>query len=190
MNRMFAAAFTGLALSLATVAAGPAFAYAPDHGGVSLNGARIDVAIVTPLPMRYFCAQNPAECRGGGPSRVTMSPDLATALNQVNRQVNRAIRPKRDVVETWSLNPSRGDCNDYVMSKRSALMRMGVPAAALRIAITRTRSGEPHAVLIVRTSEGDFVLDNLTNTVKTVSASGYSIRAMSSSNPLRWTAAG
>ena len=43
-------------------------------------------------------------------------------------------------------------------------------------------------MLVVKTSEGDYVLDNLTNTVKTLRASGYNIRSMSSPNPTRWTA--
>ena len=66
--------------------------------------------------------------------------------------------------------------------------RKGLPASALRIAYTHTRRGEPHAVLVVKTSQGDYVLDNLTNSIKTLRASGYNIRSMSSPNPTRWTA--
>jgi len=109
-------------------------------------------------------------------------------IKQVNIHVNRSIRPERDTIDTWELNPLSGDCEDYVLTKRSVLVRQGVPAGALRIAYTHTRRGEPHAVLVVYTSEGDFVLDNLTNSVKSLRSSGYKIRSMSSSNPGEWVA--
>ena len=41
------------------------------------------------------------------------------------------------------------------------LQRAGVPRSALLITVLRQRNGAGHAVLTVRTSEGDFVLDNL-----------------------------
>ena len=146
------------------------------------------VAAVTPLSMRYFCAKNRSECRGGGASEVTLTPNVMAVLKHVNVQVNRAIRPRQDSADVWSLNPTSGDCEDYVLSKRSALVRQGLPASSLRIAYTHTRHGEPHAVLVVRTSQGDYVLDNLNNSVKTLRASGYSIRSMSTANPTQWSA--
>lgn len=92
------------------------------------------------------------------------------ALEAVSRRVNRAIRRASDVEihgreDVWVLpgghRPS-GDCEDYVLAKRRALIEEGVDAAALSIAIVRTRRGEQHAVLLVATSEGEQVLDNLT----------------------------
>jgi predicted transglutaminase-like cysteine proteinase len=149
---------------------------------------RLEVAAITPLSMQYFCKQHRSECRASGTAQVTLTPNLLAVLKQVNHQVNRSIRPERDTTDVWELNPRSGDCEDYVLSKRSALVRMGVPAGSLRIAYTHTRRGAPHAILVVRTNEGDLVLDNLSNSVKTLRASGYNIRSMSTANPNRWTA--
>ena len=88
--------------------------------------------------MQFFCAKNRSECAGGGSSQVTMTPNLMAVLKQVNGHVNRSIRPERDTADVWELNPTSGDCEDYVLSKRSALIRQGVSAGALRIALEHT----------------------------------------------------
>ena len=187
MNKKFAVLLAGLAMAVTAFSTGSAAAYA-DHTQITTRGLVTQVATVTPLSMQYFCAAHRNECRGGGASNVTMTPNLLAVLKQINVRVNGAIRPRHDTADVWSLNPTSGDCEDYVLSKRSALVRQGIPAGSLRIAYTHTRRGEPHAVLVVKTSQGDYVLDNLTNTVKTLRASGYNIRSMSSPNPTRWIA--
>lgn len=189
MNTKFVSVITGLTMAATMFSTGGAAAYSVQSKLPAFEVVTQTAAIV-PLSMQYFCAQNPRECAGGGntSSQVTMSPNLMAVLKQINTRVNRAITPVADNSDVWSLNPTSGDCEDYVLSKRSALIRKGVPAGSLRIAYTHTRRGEPHAVLVVKTSEGDYVLDNLTNTVKTLRASGYNIRTMSSPNPTRWNA--
>ncbi|WP_248306442.1 transglutaminase-like cysteine peptidase [Devosia oryzisoli] len=176
-----------IATAFALVAAAPAAAYAPQ---VSLGelGARAQVAAIAPLQMQFFCASNPQECRTGGKSQVRMSSDLLAVLQQVNSHVNRTMVPRADGTDRWTVGATAGDCEDYVLNKRRMLIRNGVSAGSLRIAYTKTRAGAPHAVLVVRTSQGDLVLDNLSNTVKTLAQSGYRIRSMSSSDPTRWTA--
>ena len=91
------------------------------------------------------------------------------ALEAVSRRINRAIRRASDVdsharEDVWVLpggqRPS-GDCEDYVLAKRTALIAEGVPAQALSIAVARNTSGQSHAVLVVSTDKGDVVLDNL-----------------------------
>jgi predicted transglutaminase-like cysteine proteinase len=144
--------------------------------------------VATPFAMKFFCRQNPDECVGGGSGKVALSDDLLVLLKTVNQRVNGSIRYTTERVDKWSLNPARGDCEDFALSKRSALIRQGVPAGALRIAFTYTRRGVPHAVLIVRTSQGDLVLDNISKKVMTLAASGYNITRMSSANPLHWVA--
>ena len=187
MNTKFAAVMTGLTMTVALFSAGGAAAYS-NPGKVVTFDLVTHTAAITPLSMQFFCAKNRSECAGGGSSQVTMSPNLMAVLKQVNGHVNRSIRPERDTADVWELNPTSGDCEDYVLTKRSFLIRQGVSAGALRIAYTHTRRGEPHAVLVVKTSQGDYVLDNLTNSIKTLRASGYNIRSMSSPNPTRWTA--
>ena len=142
-------------------------------------------SVATPIAMKFFCRSNPGECVGGR-GQVTMSDDLAVLLKTVTTRVNNSIGYTSERVDRWTLNPSRGDCEDYVLSKRSALIRQGVSSGALRIAFTYTRRGVPHAVLVVKTNQGDYVLDNMNNKVVSLQASGYNIAMMSSANPLRW----
>ena len=143
---------------------------------------------MTPLAMQFFCASEPQECRPEPLRIAEWNHRLENTLRRINRQVNRAITPLADPPGGWSIAPERGDCNDYALTKRSELIRLGVAPGALRLAITDTPQGEPHAVLLVMTSAGDLVLDNLDNAVKTLPLSGYAIRTMSNPDPLRWTA--
>lgn len=91
-------------------------------------------------------------------------------LETVSRRLNRAIRRASDGdahgrADVWIIPQGRaavGDCEDYVLAKRRALIEDGVDPAAMSIAIVRTRGGELHAVLLVATPEGERVLDNLT----------------------------
>lgn len=91
---------------------------------------------------------------------------------EVNRLVNRAIAPATDeanygVEEYWTrplaLNPigARGDCEDYALEKRAQLVARGWPPAALALAVAVAPGVGLHAILIVQTDRGDFVLDNL-----------------------------
>jgi predicted transglutaminase-like cysteine proteinase len=102
------------------------------------------------------------------PLRVFTDLDI-DRLNAINRRINRAIRPASDPtrfgpVDHWSLPSDRnisGDCEDYVLAKRQALIEAGAPIEALSIAVVETRRGEIHAVLLVATPQGEVVLDNL-----------------------------
>ncbi|QTC92324.1 transglutaminase-like cysteine peptidase [Brevundimonas goettingensis] len=100
---------------------------------------------------------------------VVLDSDNWTLLNRVNRSVNRRIRNLSDQsnygqLDYWqapSGSSPRGDCEDYVLTKREELIAAGIPAAALSIAIVETRWGESHAVLLVAGDTGEVVLDNL-----------------------------
>ena len=74
------------------------------------------------------------------------------------------------------------------MNKRAALVAKGVPAGALRLAVGVTASGQGHAVLIVRTNHGDFVLDNLTSEIKPFDRTGHRLISISSPDLRRWQA--
>jgi len=52
-------------------------------------------------------------------------------------------------------------CNDCAATKRSELLKRGWPAPAALLSEVITKSGEHHLVLVIRTREGDLVLDNL-----------------------------
>lgn len=143
---------------------------------------------VTPLPMQFFCVSNPGECVAHRAAKATWNDDLFALLHRVNTQVNAAIRPQANPRGGWKVNPTAGDCNDYALTKRSRLIALGVPAGSLRLAVTSTRRGEKHLILIVKTTAGDIVLDNLSRTIKTLADTGYPVYSMSSPNPRRWTA--
>lgn len=100
-----------------------------------------------------------------------MTPSLWTTLNRVNDKVNRAIARKTDIanygrVDFWTTplaeGVASGDCEDYVLEKKRALIGAGLPASALSIAVVTTSWGEAHAVLLVDTDQGEYVLDNTT----------------------------
>ncbi|MDB5542384.1 MAG: hypothetical protein JWQ89_4111 [Devosia sp.] len=153
-------------------------------------------AVVTPVsagqhaPLGYqvMCLKSPQECRGGGKAKVALTADVMSTLKRVNSHVNRTIQPRHDSgADVWSASASSGDCEDYVLAKRRALIKAGIPASSLRIAYVKTRSGEGHAILVVKTNGKDLVLDNLTAAVKPLSQTGYRIISISGANPRNWS---
>lgn len=115
-------------------------------------------------------------------------------LSAINENVNRAIAYETDplhygVVNRWSPDgtESRGDCKDYALAKREALLAAGFPDSSLRIAIARIPDGELHAVLTVTTNRGILILDNLTSDLQWIDETPYRwIEWQSPDDPLRW----
>jgi predicted transglutaminase-like cysteine proteinase len=141
-----------------------------------------------PLGYQLMCLKTPQECKGGGSSSVKATGDVMAILKKVNSRVNASITPRNDKgADVWNANATVGDCEDYVLAKRRALIKAGIPASSLRIAYVKTRGGVGHAILVVKTSKGDFVLDNLNRSVRPLSQSGYRIISMSGSNPKKWS---
>jgi predicted transglutaminase-like cysteine proteinase len=104
----------------------------------------------------------------------------------VNREINHDIIPVNDSGnDTWSLAPREGDCEDYAITKRHALIARGWPASVLRLAVARTAWGEGHLVLVVRTDKGDLVLDNLTGAVRSWRKTGLHWEMIQASNDPR-----
>jgi predicted transglutaminase-like cysteine proteinase len=141
-----------------------------------------------PLGYQLFCLQNPAECRGGGKNIVDADADVMLTLRRINTSINRAIQPVADGdVDVWTANARTGDCEDYVLAKRRALIRAGISASALRIAHVKTRDGQDHAILVVNTRSGKYVLDNLTNSIRLLSQTRYRVMSMQGGNPQNWS---
>jgi predicted transglutaminase-like cysteine proteinase len=144
-------------------AAGPALLPAPELQLASVEAAQIQATVTFIDPF--------AEALRESESRAPrMTPKLWSLLNSVNGQVNGAIEQRTDMAnygreDFWNtpLEEGRraGDCEDYVLEKQRALLEAGMPRRALNIALVTTRWGESHAVLLVATSEGEYVLDNL-----------------------------
>ena len=169
-TRLCAAVVVGLAVS--------AFAASP----VAASSAMVTGGRTTqPIGHYDFCKANPDECsiRPKNLAPATMTDALWSKLVSVTTKVNAAVKPMNDIDiygkdEVWAYPDNGvGDCEDYVLEKRRELSRLGISLADLLITVVRKPDGEGHAVLTVRTSKGDFVLDNLTDRVKAWDETGY-----------------
>lgn len=158
---------------------------------------RISAPVLGPFAHARFCLQYPEDCRTGvrASDRNGFVLDAARwgELSEVNREVNRSIRPQRNaggvMAERWLVWPRAGDCNDYAVTKRHALLKRGWPADALLLAEALTPSGEHHLVLVVRARNGEFVLDNMTDSILTYARVRYQwLRVQSPRNPKFWFA--
>lgn len=114
-----------------------------------------------------------------------------------NARVNAEIEPITDqdqwgVPEVWSYpTTGKGDCEDYVLEKRRRLIAQGFPRQSLMITVVRDHKGDGHAVLMVRTDRGDFILDNQEQQVLLWSDTGYKfIKRQAETNPARWVSLG
>jgi Predicted periplasmic protein len=145
---------------------------------------------LAPLGFVNYCVKNSDDCRPSqGPDVVPLTYAKLRELRQVNFQINRAIAPMNDSEGTdeWRADAASGDCEDYALAKRRALIRKGWPANSIRLAVTYTPDNIGHAVLVVRTTGGDMVLDNRTNSVLEWQQTDLRwVMIQSGSNPLYW----
>jgi predicted transglutaminase-like cysteine proteinase len=149
--------------------------------------------VVAPNGFAGVCERYSWACAGG-----TSGADggaLLKLARQVNSTVNTVVTQAEDRVqyrtdELWRLPTDRGgDCEDFALLKKHELILRGVPAGRLLIATVLDHDRQPHAVLVVRADEGDYVLDNLTDRVIRWDRTGYSfIRMQDPQAPSRWAA--
>lgn len=148
----------------------------------------------TPIGHAEFCLLNRSEC---GPNQVVVNAAALTQENwqqliDVNNRFNTQVKPVTDeqlyrVPEFWTYPDGYGDCEDYVLAKRRALMEEGWPASTLLITVLRKQDGEGHAVLMVRTDRGDLILDNLDALIKVWTDTPYQyIKRQSQTNAGKW----
>lgn len=143
---------------------------------------------------------DPAVAAAPAVQPLTMTRSLMAELVAVDRRINRRIVQTDDVRlygqdDYWatpiedSVSPKgavRGDCEDYALEKRRALIAAGLPAEALAIAVAETRFG-PHAVLLVDTDKGELVLDSLTGKVMAWDRTGYQwVKRQAWGDPMSW----
>jgi predicted transglutaminase-like cysteine proteinase len=138
---------------------------------------------------------------------IVWSSQTRQAVMRVNRQINSAMVGTTDRLafgrdEYWTMplsQPDRprgrnrplADCEDFALEKRQALISAGIPETALYLAVAATERIGLHAVLVISTDEGDFVLDNLTDWVLPWSDTQYVwIKRQSTTSMLDWVMAG
>ena len=157
----------------------PALLVAPLPDGADRAPAPGDPFAVKPAPAPADAADDPFNLREADADApqavqpVVVSPQSMTLLNAVNRRVNNSIRyaSARALYgneDYWTLpleagGLRAGDCKDYVLEKRKALVEQGVPRADLSIAVVMLRTGVAHAVLLVATDRGELVMDSLSS---------------------------
>ncbi len=145
---------------------------------------------LAPFAFVRFCKVNSGSCDAGrGDAEVSLTPALRAELLRINSTVNRTIAEQNDDDDddVWAQDVTAGDCEDFALTKRHQLIKAGWPTRSLRIAVAKTRAGEGHAVLVVRTSEGDLVLDNRTSAVRTWNQTDLKwIKIQSGDNPRLW----
>jgi len=147
----------------------------------------LGAAIQAPAGLVDFCARDEADCAPTSMVRTTGlttgAPVVLTSarwreLNDVNYAFNHAIRPETDLalyhkIEYWQYPQGAGDCEDFALAKRRELIARGWPVDSLLFATARIPSRELHAVLVVSTDHGDFVLDNASDFVEPWSTLPY-----------------
>ena len=128
-----------------------------------------------------FCARYPVECAvdPSEPAAIALTPEIWRTLVSVNRRVNARIKPMTDlqhwgVVDQWDFpDDGYGDCEDYQLLKRRLLAERGLPRRAMRMTVVIDEEEQGHAVLMVRTDHGDFILDNKRMSVLPWQQTGY-----------------
>jgi predicted transglutaminase-like cysteine proteinase len=147
-----------------------------------------------------FCARQPQECNQPvlPPVRIRLTAEVLRKIDVVNRTANAAIEPVSNLdhwgtlLDHWDYpTDGKGDCKIFALYKRKLLIEQGLPRQALLMTIVRDLQGQGHAILTVLTDRGDFVLDNLNDSIRSWQSTGYRfVKRQSQSDPNQWLAYG
>ena len=145
-----------------------------------------------------FCHRAPAECAvdPDEPLTVALTPKTWKVIVATNRAVNATIKPITDqehwgVGDRWDIpQDGYGDCEDAQLLKRKLLVKAGLPRRALRMTVVIDDKGEGHAVLMVRTDRGDFILDNKQTSVLPWNLTEYRFVKRESDDGRSWVSLG
>ncbi len=147
-----------------------------------------------PIGHYEFCQKYVSECDIR--SKLTPPPRVTEygwkVVRDINKEVNSTIVAMTDMEvygkeEVWEYPKTAGDCEDFVLLKRRKLMERGFAVSDLLITVVRKPDGEGHAVLTLRTNDGDFILDNLSDDVKLWTDTNYTyLKRQASFNTGRW----
>ncbi len=163
------------------------------NGALRVNPDR---PAVVPKGFVTFCFREPQYCLPAPPQTVNMTDTRWQELKSVNSLYNSTVSPVTDrqrhgVQERWEHADKFGDCEDYVLAKKSHLIATGWPASTLLIAVVDIPNvptlERRHAVLLVKSNEGMLVLDNRASAISSWEKVDYKwISVQSGSNPYVW----
>ena len=155
-----------------------------------------DRPAIVPKGFISFCFREPEYCLPAPPQTVRMSQKRWDELKSVNSLYNETVSPVTDrqrhgVQEKWEHADKFGDCEDYVLAKKSHLIATGWPRSSLLIAVVDIPNvptlERRHAVLLVKSTEGMLVLDNRESDIHQWEDVDYKwISVQSGSNPYVW----
>ena len=135
---------------------------------------------LAPFQHVRFCLRYPSDCKSNATEneRIDLDAQTTELLKRVNHSVNMSIIPTPksygpNLGDGWTIAPDMGDCNDYAVTKRHELLENGLPSKALRLSVVKTASGIGHLVLVVVTTKGDIVMDNLTEVIRPWQSTDY-----------------
>ena len=137
-------------------------------------------ATLAPFQHVRFCLRYPSDCKSNPTEneRIDLDAQTTELLKRVNQSVNMSIIPTPksygpNLGDGWTIAPDMGDCNDYAVTKRHELLENGLPSKALRLSVVKTASGIGHLVLVVVTTKGDIVMDDLTEVIRPWQSTDY-----------------
>ena len=191
--------FSGLskiAIAAGMVIAAVAAVQSPSSAG-PVQAGHIAAGAETSVPFGWvdFCQRYRGECdtRPTEVRDIDINTRTLREIERINKWVNANIEPVSDmdhwgVVDQWDYpTDGKGDCEDYALLKRKLLMEQGFPMSALLMTVVRDTHEEGHAILMVRTDHGDFMLDNLNDEVKGWRQTGYHfMKRQSQADPNVW----
>ena len=147
-----------------------------------------------------FCGRHPEECTNTPlpAMNVNLTASVLRTLNQINSKVNAFIQPVSNMdhwgtnMDHWDYpNDGKGDCKVYALYKRKLLLKAGFPRQALLMTIVRDLNGNGHTILMVRTNQGDLILDNLVGNIRPWDETGYRfLKRQAQEDPNIWLSLG
>ena len=187
-------ALVALILLMPNAARAQTTAALPSPGKALANSGRAE-------PIRAWvqlCRDTPAECGVDVTERavIALTTEVWETLVLVNREVNERIRAISDrdhwgVEDRWNLpDDGAGDCEDIQLLKRRFLIERGLPRRAMRMAVVIDEEGGGHAVMMVRTDRGDFILDNRRPNILPWTQTGYVYVKAEGQDGMEWISLG
>lgn len=189
-KKLFAAFITAGALALGWASGAAATQVDFSNPAFAPTGKATSI----PVGAAQFCKTHKPDCaRVANPIEAQVLDEARwEQLVAVNNAINTAIIPETDeaqykVAELWTYPDGFGDCEDYALAKRKALIEDGWNPSTLMIAVVMQANGEGHAVLMARTDRGDLVLDNQDGRVLVWNQTPYQyLKRQSQANAASW----